>query len=320
MASRPLAPRNINVGNIPLSQKTSAVTSRSGTPITTSIISISQQPLQQPLPDPSTCPEYADSIIEHLLRRELTTGRDGTYLSNQPDVTDRMRMILIDWLVDVAIKFKVHPETYFLAVDVVDRYLSRTHVQRSQLQLVGITAMLLAAKHEEIWAPEIKECIYISANTYSMEDIITMERNIAAELNFKFTVPTCYPFMCNLLDRLGADQTTRNAALFYLDSSTLDYKMLEFLPSQVAGAACFLALLTVFGDMPVEQWLGHFENTTFVSLASVIDCARLLLASTKSLTLPNSRFQAIRRKFSSSRYDGIALVTLPESVPDLMFH
>eukprot|EP00744_Colponema_vietnamica_P010256 GILI01014521.1.p1 GENE.GILI01014521.1~~GILI01014521.1.p1 ORF type:complete len:315 (+),score=75.25 GILI01014521.1:60-1004(+) len=314
MATRPLVARSANASNIQ-SQQSSANTSVCPGPI---IGTVSQQPSQS-LPHPSTCPDYVDSIVEHLLRRETTTGRDGSYLSVQPDVTDRMRMILIDWLVDVAIKFKVHSETYFLAVDVVDRFLARSSVPRNQLQLVGITAMLLAAKHEEIWAPEIRECIYISANTYTLEDIITMERNIAAELNFKFTVPTSYPFMCNLLDRLGADQLTRNAALFYLDSSTLDYKMLEYRASQVAGAACFLALLTVLGNMPVEQWLGHFQNTSFVPVSEVIDCAQLLLTSTRALAQPNSRFQAIRRKFSSSRFDGIALAALPEAVPNLIF-
>ena len=271
------------------------------------------------LPHASTVAPYVDEIIGHLLRREQSVARDPNYLSGQPDVTDRMRTILNDWLVDVAIKFKVHPETFFLAVNIVDRYLMRAHVSRSQLQLVGVTAMLLAAKHEEIWAPEVKECIYISANTYTAEEVITMERSIAAELNFRFTVPTQYPFLCNILDRLRADRVTRNCALFFLDCSALEYRMLEFYPSQVAAAACFLSLLTVFNGMPLDHWLNHFENASYVPIAAAVDCAAVLLQTAKSLAASGSRFQAVRRKFSSSKYDGVALMAMPEAVPEIIF-
>lgn len=267
----------------------------------------------------NTCPQYSEEIIDHLLRREASVHRDHSYLASQPDVTDRMRMILTDWLVDVAIKFKVHPETFFLAVDIVDRFLMRAHVSRSQLQLVGVTAMLIAAKHEEIWAPEIRECIYISANTYTAEEVITMERTIASELNFKFTVPTAYPFFCNLLDRLSADHLTRNMSFLYLDCSALEYRMLEFLPSQIAGAACFLGLLTVFANTDLDRWIAHFEDVSFVPIAAVIDCSRVLLASARAMVNPTSRYGAIRRKFSTSKYDGVALMALPDVVPDIVF-
>lgn len=263
--------------------------------------------------------EYAEDIISHLHQRERTLLRDPNYLANQPVVTERMRMILIDWLVDVAIKFKVHPETYYLAVDIVDRFLMQNSVARVQLQLVGVTSILLAAKHEEIWAPEIKDCIYISANTYSDQDVIRMERDIACSLGFRFTVPTSYPFMCNMLKRLNANTAVRHATYFFLDSATLDYSMLAYLPSCIAQAACYLGHLLILhqgGTTSGSQaggWKATFANCCETPMVDLTECAEKLLAFTHVLVAPNSRFQAIRRKYSSSRYSGVAALELPQT-------
>lgn len=62
-------------------------------------------------------------------------------------------------------------DTLFLAVSYLDRYLSTHRVMRSRLQLVGVTCLLLAAKYEEIYAPNIEEFCYITDNTYSRGDV-----------------------------------------------------------------------------------------------------------------------------------------------------
>ena len=190
---------------------------------------------------PHHCTAYADEIIDHLLSRERTLHRDSNYLSNQDDVTERMRIILMDWLVDVHQKFKLHPETFFLAVDYVDRYLMVSRGTRSTLQLVGVSAILLAAKHEEIWPPEVRECIYISANTYTREDILTTERSIASALNFRLCTPTPYPFMTRVLDCTDATEDVRNIASYCLDIAALDYASIEYLPSRIGFAAVLIA-------------------------------------------------------------------------------
>lgn len=66
-----------------------------------------------------------------------------------------MRSVLIDWLVEVAQEYRLVSETLCLTVDYVDRYLSVVPTPRNQLQLVGVTCMLLASKYEEIYAPTV---------------------------------------------------------------------------------------------------------------------------------------------------------------------
>jgi hypothetical protein len=66
-----------------------------------------------------------------------------------------MRAILVDWLVDVHLRFSLRDETLFLAQFLIDAYIVHNQVQRNQLQLLGITAMLIATKYEEIYPPQV---------------------------------------------------------------------------------------------------------------------------------------------------------------------
>ena len=73
-----------------------------------------------------------------------------------------MRSILIDWIIDVHAKFKLEPNTLFMATNIIDRFLSKEKIARKQLQLAGVAAMLIACKFEEIYAPEVRDFVYIS--------------------------------------------------------------------------------------------------------------------------------------------------------------
>ena len=86
-----------------------------------------------------------------------------------------MREILTDWLIEVHLKFKLLPETLYLTVNLIDRFLSTTQIMRNKLQLVGVTAMLIASKYEEIYPPIVNDFVYITDNAYTREEILQME-------------------------------------------------------------------------------------------------------------------------------------------------
>lgn len=80
-----------------------------------------------------------------------------------------MRKILIDWLVDVHLKYNMKQDTLFLAINFIDRFCARRQVLRSEYQLVGVSCMLLAAKYEEIYPPYVETFKYITDNAYTKE-------------------------------------------------------------------------------------------------------------------------------------------------------
>ena len=83
-----------------------------------------------------------------------------------------MRRILVDWLIDVHVKFKLLPETLFQTINMVDRYTEIRQIKRKNYQLLGVTSMLIAAKYDEIYPPFIKDFIYITDKAYTKEQII----------------------------------------------------------------------------------------------------------------------------------------------------
>lgn len=101
------------------------------------------------------CAEYASDIHENMRKEEGKSLVWSSYMEAQPDVNEKMRAILIDWLVEVHLKFKLVPETLYLTVSLIDKYLEKVVVNWEKLQLVGVTAMLIASKYEEIYAPEV---------------------------------------------------------------------------------------------------------------------------------------------------------------------
>ena len=92
-------------------------------------------------------------------------------MAKQPDITNGMRAILVDWLVEVVQEFKLEPQTFYLSMSIVDRFLSCMSVLRSKLQLVGTASIYIAAKFEEIYPPEIADFVYITDDTYTKSQV-----------------------------------------------------------------------------------------------------------------------------------------------------
>lgn len=98
------------------------------------------------------------TIMESFMQDE---SRVHDYFNTQPDINVKMRSILIDWLIDVHRRFELMPETLYLTINIVDRYLSMKIVSRRELQLVGMSSMLLACKYEESY------CLQVAINLLS---------------------------------------------------------------------------------------------------------------------------------------------------------
>lgn len=241
--------------------------------------------------------EYVKDIFEYLNKAQISGRPSPNYMKNiQTDINEKMRTILVDWLVDVHLKFKLQPETLFLAIECIDRFLDKKMVSRQKLQLVGVVAMLLAAKYEEIYPPEVKDFIYIAANTYSREDILRMERLMFSTLDFNLTFPTLYPFLKRALQVIDADLKTQQLAQCLAELSLTEYKMLQYSPSLI-GASCVYLANKFQGR---ELWGSTLEHYSQCKLADVERCVADILAICQNS--PNQKTQAVRKKFSYAKY------------------
>ena len=236
---------------------------------------------------------------------------DPDYMSKQQDITIKMRAILIDWLVDVHQKFKLRPETLHLTVNIIDRFLQVEPVLRRKLQLVGVTAMLVACKYEEVYAPEVADFVYISDKAYSKEEILSMEAHILRKLEFDVTVPSCLVFMKRCLkaaySEAGLSSDTHTHLTHYLIELTLpDSVMLGFRPSVKAAAACKLSAqlcqLPLVWNQNLRYHSGQWDGEELAECEA--ELARLL--EHERDVAGNNKLTAIKRKFSAAKFANIS--------------
>ncbi len=102
------------------------------------------------------------------------------YMERQKELQWKMRGILVDWLVEVHTKFRLLPETLFLTVNIIDRFLSLRVCTLNKLQLVGITALFIASKYEEVMCPSIQNFVYMADGGYTDDEILKAEQYVSS--------------------------------------------------------------------------------------------------------------------------------------------
>ena len=249
--------------------------------------------------DPLCVTGYVMDIYEHYHEKEAFTSVKPIYMERQPHINERMRSILIDWLIEVHQKFKLVPETLYLTVNVIDRYLEKASISRQKLQLLGVTALLLASKYEEIYPPEISDFIYICDNAYDKEEILAMEENILKVLCYQMTIPSAHAFLVRFLKAAHADRKMVQLSCYILDGTLQSYTLLHYLPSQLAAAAVLIARKVVGRNAwspTLLKYAGYCEE-------DILPVARAIVTEKSSST---SDCRGVDKKYSSSRYGGIA--------------
>lgn len=257
--------------------------------------------------DPLAATDFVNDMFAFYRKVEPETRVAPDYMSRQSDINDKMRAILIDWLVDVHLKFKLMPETLYLTVHLIDRFLEVKQVTRRHLQLVGVTAMLIASKYEEIWAPEVRDFVYISDRAYNRDQILNMEKIMLNVLRFKLTVPTHYHFATRFMKAAGiADNQEAVAYATYLIELALpDYNMLHFSYSQIAAAASSAAA-GVFGMDPMPRSLLRHSN---YSPSEINLCVKEMIQLFNRASA--SSLKAVYKKFSSEKFHKVATMQPP---------
>lgn len=254
--------------------------------------------------------EYSRDIYGYLRDQELKFRPKANYMEKQPDITSSMRTILVDWLVEVADEYKLHAETLFLAVSYVDRFLSSMSVVRNKLQLVGTASLLIAAKFEEIYPPEVKEFVYITDDTYTHEQVLKMERVVLKILSFHVAVPTINYFLLRFAQVNHAPDTAKHLGHYLCELALLDdVPYLQFLPSIVAGSALCLANHTL-GRHPWGQELVEYSG---YEVTAFRECIHSLYSS--FCNAPSRPQRAVHDKYKTPKFHCVANLKPSPTLP-----
>ncbi|KAL1533584.1 cyclin-A1-4-like [Salvia divinorum] len=274
------------------------------------------------LEDPQLCATIACDIYKHLRASEAKKRPSASFMERvQKDINASMRAILIDWLIEVAEEYRLVPDTLYLTVNYIDRYLSGNVMDRQRLQLLGIACMMIASKYEEICAPQVEEFCYITDNTYVKEEVLQMESTVLNFLKFEMTAPTV---KCFLRRFVQVAQEVTEVPLMQLECmanyvaelSLLEYSMLCFAPSLIAAASIFLARYIL---LPTKRpWNATLRHYTLYQPVELHDCVLALHGFCCNSS--NSSLPAIREKYSQHKYKIVAKKCCPPSIPTEYFH
>ncbi|KAF2670204.1 hypothetical protein BT63DRAFT_231884 [Microthyrium microscopicum] len=243
--------------------------------------------------------EYSDEIFSYMRDLEAKLEPSAHYMDLQAEIQWSMRSVLIDWVVQVHARFGLLPETLFLAVNCIDRFLSVKVVSLAKLQLVGATAIYVAAKYEEINCPSVGEIQYMVDNSYTVEEILKAERFMLTMLKFEMGWPGPMSFLRRISKADDYCVETRTVAKYFLEVSLMDERFVGCVPSFIAaGAHCLARLMLGKGDWGAAHT--HFSQYTYQQLLPLL---RVLMDCCEQ---PRSHHGAVFDKYTDRKYKRVS--------------
>ncbi|KAL6011924.1 hypothetical protein ACLOJK_002390 [Asimina triloba] len=225
---------------------------------------------------------------------------------------------------EVHYKFELMEETLFLTVNLIDRFLERQSVVRKKLQLVGITAMLLACKYEEVSVPVVEDLILISDKAYTRDEVLAMaileslchfneyflrllqEKLMINTLQFNLSVPTPYVFMKRFLKAAQSNKKLELLSFFMIELCLVEYEMLKFPPSLLAAAAVYTAQCTLNGS---RHWSKTCKCHARYTEDQLRECSKMIVDFHQKAGI-GGKLTGVHRKYSTSKF-GFAARTEP---------
>ncbi|KAL8735919.1 MAG: hypothetical protein Q9166_000481 [cf. Caloplaca sp. 2 TL-2023] len=250
--------------------------------------------------DTSMVAEYGEEIFGYMRDLEIKMLPNAHYMDNQAEIQWSMRSVLMDWLVQVHHRFQLLPETLFLCVNYIDRFLSCKIVSLGKLQLVGATAIFVAAKYEEINCPSVHEIVYMVDGVYTVDEVLKAERFMLSMLQFELGWPGPMSFLRRISKADDYDLETRTLAKYFLELTIMDERFVGSPPSFVAaGAHCLARMMLKKGNWsPAHTYYSEYTYTQLYSLVLLmVECCED----------PRKHHAAIFDKYMDKRYKRASL-------------
>merc|ERR1712243_218519 len=258
--------------------------------------------------NPQLCAEYVTETFAYLkgLERRALVPKD--HLQGQ-QTNDKMRAVLVDWLVEVQVQFKLLQETLFSTIDIIDRFMAVEggSVSRGKLQLVGVAAMFLASKIEEVYAPACSDFVYITDNAYTEDEIKATELRLVRALEFNLSQPVAINFLRRYSKAGDVDVLQHSLAKYSLELSLTDYSLVPVPGSQLAAASPCLSLLVLDQEASMDNvWTPTLAYYSGYTMDAILPLVRRLAAIIVKTHKPSAKFQAVRTKYKGSKFLRVA--------------
>ena len=261
--------------------------------------------------------EYINKIYYNLLieeERDLNPKPIYEKIKSQKEINEQMRSILVDWIIDVHYKFGFTDETLFMTVLIIDRYISIKYISKIRFQLLGITAMLIACKHEEINLPKIDDFIYITDNAYTKEEVFIMENDILNIFNFELLYPSPIKFYEFISLNFNFNKKQYLMGKYLMESFLIDLKWINYRPSVISCACAYIVMKFYKMENYQETYNkkyynldeNDFNSPKFNNEYDVKECAKDICNYVDNIN--KTMFLSCKKKYANEDNEKISLV------------
>ncbi|RLN56154.1 hypothetical protein BBP00_00008151 [Phytophthora kernoviae] len=262
----------------------------------------------------ATMSSHTSKLVRELdvyyRKHEMKYLPEADYIGTvQMDINEKMRTILVDWLVEVGEEYELDSQTFHKAVNLVDRCLKIIKINRKQFQLLGCACMMIAAKFEEVYGPNVEEFVYISDQTYTAEEMLDMEAKVLKALEYRVASTTCYGFVQRYI-KAGCTTDKQRALVMYLcDFTLLYYHMVKFKPSKLVASAVYL--VRVMTD-EAEPWTPTLHHVTQYNPFDLQDCIeelrRLHAIESQVVSTQRDKAKAVSEKYMADKFQSASTI------------
>jgi cyclin B len=249
--------------------------------------------------------EYLEEIYVNLLLEETqaTTKPKFGYMNTQPEINEIMRAILIDWIIDVHLRFNLRQETLFMTIWLIDTYLSFAFVHRDKLQLLGITCLLISCKSHEIYYPQNDKLIEMTDNAYSKEEMLTMENEILKKLNFFIVCPNPIDFYNILSKMFNFEKKQYYLGNYFIESALVNYQILKY-SSSVIASSCTYLVMKYYRINGYQKLYNNFIINEQFPEDVIKDAAKEIYVLVDNLS--KSKFKSVKKKYSLTQFENVS--------------
>jgi hypothetical protein len=251
-----------------------------------------------------------DLEVYHFMRAaECNTMPASDLFARQTNITARMRATVIDWLVEVHRKLRMHTDTLYSTVMLIDNYLTVADIDKAKFQRLACAALLIAAKNSEMRPPSLRELVDLADKSFTSVALSQMEGALFAAIDFHVDYILPSMFLKRFLRLVEPDVRLSMLAHFISETALLDAEFVGMVPSRLAAAIVCLSIALERGP---GQWTAYLESNTGYKLEHIVELVQKLLQSV--ITSAAGRFQAIRKKYAGQSMCRVSAGPFPEAL------
>ena len=199
--------------------------------------------------------QYGNSYLKTSKEIEKKYRIHSSFLNNHKLNPDS-RLLMVDWMIEIFYMFNSEASTFFLAVDILDRYLqnAKINIEDKDIHLIGLTCIFIASKIEDLCPFTMKHIVEdLGKNKFKNEKILNKEIEIIQTINFELFNWSTYDYICiqlsdfkknnkDIIEKLNMKlyfESYENCCFFLSKAVQLNYKFTQYL-SSLKGLGCLI--------------------------------------------------------------------------------